>query len=231
MATNRGYYSAVLKRPAEANVTAFGFNGPDVSLAVRMTAGAEIGANILNAASIWLAGRNSMHTWWTGIVGCLLFGWVFYVARLYADVALQIFFVATSIAGYMRWRRGDAEPQSAIGRTSPLRLLILVAIAVTVAALYGALLHRFTDAASPFADSLVLCFSVLGQLLLVMRRFETWWCWLLVNSVAVPLYISRGLYVTSALYFAFWINAWLALFHWRRLSSSVPTAIAATRTP
>jgi len=31
----------------------------------------EFAANVLNAASILLAGINSTHTWWVGILGCL----------------------------------------------------------------------------------------------------------------------------------------------------------------
>lgn len=89
------------------------------------------------------------------------------------------------------------------------------AAAVCVAVGYGWLLHRFTDAYAPFLDSVVLAFSVLGQLLLMRRRYESWWCWLLVNSVAVPLYLTRGLTVTALLYAAFWINALVALFRWR----------------
>lgn len=54
-----------------------------------MTSALEIAANVTVAASILLAGRNSVHTWWTGIIGCTLFGLVFYEARLYADVVLQ----------------------------------------------------------------------------------------------------------------------------------------------
>ena len=81
---------------------------------------------------------------------------------------------------------------------------------------YGSLLHRFTDAYAPFLDSLVLAFSVLGQFLLMGRRYESWWCWLLVNTIAVPLYLSRGLHVTAVLYAAFWVNAVVALARWRR---------------
>jgi len=39
----------------------------------------------------------------------------------------------------------------------------------------------------------------------------------LVNTIAVPLYISRGLHVTAVLYAAFWINEVVALFNWKRL--------------
>ena len=65
-------------------------------------------------------------------------------------------------------------------------------------------------------DSAVLAFSVLGQFLLMGRRVETWWCWLVVNSVAVPLFISRGLHLTAGLYALYWVNAILSLRVWRR---------------
>ena len=68
----------------------------------------EIAANAFTAVAIVLAGRNSVHTWWTGIIGCTLFGLLFAQSRLYADVVLQAFFVATSLLGWRRWVRGDA---------------------------------------------------------------------------------------------------------------------------
>jgi nicotinamide mononucleotide transporter len=66
----------------------------------------------------------------------------------------------------------------------------------------------------------VLAFSVLGQLLLIERRVENWWCWLLVNTIAVPLYTMRGLYLTAVLYGAFWVNAVVSLVRWNRLAGS-----------
>jgi nicotinamide mononucleotide transporter len=59
----------------------------------------ELAANAFNAASIFLAARNSLHMWWTTIIGCLLFAHVFYGARLYADVTLQAFFVGSAAVG------------------------------------------------------------------------------------------------------------------------------------
>jgi nicotinamide mononucleotide transporter len=50
------------------------------------------------------------------------------------------------------------------------------------------------------------------------RRIENWPVWLLVNTVSVPLYASRGLYLTAALYVAYWINALVAWRHWKRSS-------------
>ena len=72
-----------------------------------MTSALEIAANAVTTVSILLASRNSIHTWWTGIVGCALFVVVFQSSQLYADVALQLFFVATSVLGWRLWLRGD----------------------------------------------------------------------------------------------------------------------------
>ena len=182
-----------------------------------MSKGLEIAANVFNAASILLAAKNSFHTWWVGIVGCVLFGLVFFSTQLYADVTLQVFFIVTSAIGWRNWVHGNAGAGLPVRRTRPLPLAGMFLGGAAVAALYGWLLHRFTNAFAPFLDSCVLAFSVLGQLLLVRRYYESWWCWLLVNSIAVPLFLSRGLTVTAVLYTAFWINAIVALVRWRKL--------------
>jgi nicotinamide mononucleotide transporter len=180
----------------------------------------EIGANAFTALCIFLAGRNNVHTWWTGIVGCLLFGWLFLLAKLYADVTLQAFFVVTGIIGWGNWVKDANGEQLAVRYTGSTRVAQYFSLGVVVTCGYALLLHRFTDAYAPLPDSAVLAFSVLGQLLLMGRRVESWWCWLLVNTIAMPLYLSRGLYLTAALYAAFWVNAIVSLRHWLRLAGA-----------
>ncbi len=182
-----------------------------------MTKGVEIAANAFNALSIVLAARNNLQTWWTGIIGCVLFVIVFFNAKLYADVTLQIFFIVTSFIGWWSWLRRNHGEILQVRHVRPLPLFLMLAVGILVTVFYGWLLHRFTDAYAPFFDSVILVFSVLGQLLLMWRRYESWCCWLLVNSIAVPLYAHRGLTITAILYTAFWINAVIALVRWRKL--------------
>ena len=176
----------------------------------------EAGANLAATLSILLASRNSVHTWWTGIVGCALFAMLFLEARLYADVTLQAVFIVTSLAGWWFWARGSTGAPPPIRRTAPVLLATLAALSLAVAAGYGALLHRFTDAYAPFVDSGVLVLSLLAQLLLVRRMIETWPVWLLVDTIAVPLYLSRGLNLTATLYALYWLNALYGFRRWRR---------------
>lgn len=176
----------------------------------------EIAANAVTTAAIVLAARNNVHTWSTGIVGCVLFGWLFYESQLYADALLQAFFLVTSVLGWMRWTSGNGTTRLTITASSHNTLLLSVAGGLVVALAYGEILRRFTNAFAPFWDSSILVASVIAQLLLMNRKLETWHFWLVVNTIAVPLFVSRGLWLTAVLYSAYWINALIAARRWRR---------------
>lgn len=174
----------------------------------------EIVANAVMAASIFLAGRNNVHSWWVGILGCLLFAVLFYQVKLFADVALQLFFIVTCAIGWVQWLRGAHGKPLPITRVNLRVLAWMVPAGIAATALYGFLLHRYTSAYAPFIDSAVLVFSIIAQLLLMGRRLETWAFWLLVNTISVPLYASRNLNLTAVLYGAYWINAIISGCWW-----------------
>ncbi|MGI9025012.1 MAG: nicotinamide riboside transporter PnuC [Burkholderiaceae bacterium] len=193
----------------------------------------EIAGNVFNLLSVWFSARNSVHTWWSGIVGCALYAVMFSGVRLYADVTLQFFFIASCIVGWWNWKKGGAriaiadgastfavEPVSTelpITRVAPLTALVFAALAALSAAGYGALLHGFTDAANPFIDSTVLALSVLAQLLMVARKIETWPVWFAVDCIAVPLYASKGLWMTAAVYGFFLVLVVMGWLRWSKL--------------
>ncbi|MES2888793.1 MAG: nicotinamide riboside transporter PnuC [Pseudomonadota bacterium] len=176
-------------------------------------------ALVFTTVSIGLAARNSVHTWWTGIIGCVLFGWVYADARLYAETTLQLFFLVTSALGWWQWRQrsNGAVASRPVTRAPLLQLLGLLALAAVATVGYGALLHRLTDAYMPYWDAALLGLSVMAQCLLMQRRLETWPVWLLVNTLSVPLFWQRELHLTALLYVAYWLNAWHGWWHWRRL--------------
>jgi nicotinamide mononucleotide transporter len=191
----------------------------------------ELGANMFTASAIFLAGRNSVHTWWNGIIGCSLFALLFYRANLYADVLLQVFYLITSVLGWYKWVRGAGGAPLPISHANFSSLAWTIPVGLAATASYGAMLHSYTDAYAPFVDSAVLVFSVIGQVLLIQRRIENWAFWLLVNTIATPLYFSRGLYLTAALYAAFWINALVSWMWWRKLAREAHAVAPAANAP
>ncbi len=181
-----------------------------------MTSPLEIAANVLTGLAIFLAGRNNIHTWWIGIIGCSLFALLFYQTNLYADVLLQGFFILSSAVGWLQWLKGHHGKVLPITNAPLLKLALIVPAGVAITALYGALLHYYTNAYAPFLDSAVLVFSVVAQILLIQRKVENWPVWIVVNTIAVPLYASRELYLTAVLYGFYWVNAIVSWVVWRR---------------
>lgn len=187
----------------------------------------EWSAVIMTAVCIFLAGRNNIHTWWTGIVACVLYGVLFFQSKLYADATLQVFFIVTGIIGWYGWVRGRKlndgqvtwqEPVPLpIAKTTRTELMVYVGSAIVVAAAYGTLLWKFTDAFAPWIDSLVLTLSVVAQLMLMRRQVQNWPTWVIVNTLSVPLYFSRELYLSAAMYAVFWVNALVSWKHWLNL--------------
>ena len=180
----------------------------------------EWAANILTALCIYLAGRNKVLTWPVGIIATCLFGVLFYKAGLFADSLLQVFFIATGIIGWMGWKNNKIVEEIPT-HIDVKKFVLYSVIAIIVAIAYGYfLLYRVAntfDAYVPFVDSLILTLSILGQLLLMRKKIETWMVWIVVNIISVPLYFSRDLYLTSFMYSLFLINAVVSYFYWKKL--------------
>ena len=178
----------------------------------------EIAANACILASVYAARRNSVHVWWTGMVGVALYAVLFYDAKLYADVVLQGFFFATSVYGWWAWTRGGAA-----GDELPITTLSapqrLAAVGAVAAASLGAgwFFSTWTDAALPFADSFILGGSVVAQLLMMRRKLEHWPIWIAVDLVAVTVYALKALYLTSAVYGVLLVLCVLGIREWWRL--------------
>lgn len=188
----------------------------------------ELAGNAFNLASVYFARRNSIHTWWAGMVGVTLYGLMFYQTRLYADTVLQVFFFGTCVAGWWQWKRGGAgHTELPISRLSA-RQRIGVAAAVLAAALgAGAFFHTFTNAALPYADSFILGGSVVAQLLMMRRKLEHWPVWIAVDVVAVVVYALKGLYLTSAVYAFLLVLCVQGLSAWQReyAAQAVPAPV------
>lgn len=179
-------------------------------------------ANGVTALSVFLAAAGHILTWPIGIAGSILFGVLFFEARLYADLTLQVFFIGTSIVGWLKWQHAGGPDQAAARHPLAARRLVFMCLsALAVALAYGGLLQYWTNAFAPFWDSAVLMGSVVAQILLMRGHHQTWPAWLLVNTLSVPLYLQRELQVTALLYTLFWFNAWWGWWRWHRRSRNM----------
>jgi nicotinamide mononucleotide transporter len=177
----------------------------------------EAFAVLTSAGGTWLLARNSPLGWWIGLVGIVLYGFVFYQARLFAEIGLQVVYFVTSLQAIYIWLHGGAKKRERpISRISPRWVLITLVLAVlSLWGLYELLIYL--RGAVPFWDALTTIMSLVAHIYLMFRVVENWYIWIAVDIIYIPLYASRGLYLTSGLYVAFLIMAIYGLINFQRL--------------
>jgi nicotinamide mononucleotide transporter len=177
----------------------------------------ETVAVVTYAWSVWLLAKNNPLGWWIGLVGTALYGVVFYQAKLYAEVGLQVFYFITSLQAIYIWLRGGRNhAEKPVGHISRKGLILTIILAIASVFALRSLLIAIRGAA-PFWDALTTVMSLVAHLYLMGRLVESWYLWITVDVIYVPLYASRQLYLTSILYAVFGLMALSGLRNFQRI--------------
>lgn len=174
---------------------------------------------IFGIAGVVLTARRSVLCWPAWLISIIAYGVFFTQIKLYADATLQIFFLITSILGWLAWRKDQATDTAAElavtwtpirERWTYLGLTVITSIGI------GFVFDRYTDAHVPYWDAGCAGISVAAQILMMKRRIESWHLWVVVDVVYTALYATKGAWLTVILYAIFAVIAVGGLREWRR---------------
>ena len=166
-----------------------------------MTSPWELVAAVLALIYLLLAVRKSLWCWLAAFISSGIYVALMFEARLYMQVALNVFYVGMAIYGYREWRRGRDAAGEVIATRWTLTRHASVAVGVLGASCINAwLLHRYSDAASPFLDAIVTWGSVVTTWMVARRVIENWLYWIVVDGIAAYLYFQQGLIPTGVLF-------------------------------
>jgi nicotinamide mononucleotide transporter len=176
----------------------------------------EVAGFVTGALSVWLAVRQNPWNWSFGVANALCFLVLFWQARLYGDMALQVLFIGICLLGWYRWLFGGAGH-------SPLRVTNITTrgaigytcLGAAATAVFTPYLRSVGDAA-PLLDALTTVLSVEAQYLMTRKVIEHWWIWMAADVIYIWLYASRNLYLTSLLYIVFFAMCVVGLRDWLR---------------
>ena len=177
----------------------------------------EIIATVAGALCVFLLVRQNIWNFPFAIVQVTLSAYVFYQQRLYSDAILQVFFFILNVYGWIHWsRRDEREPELPVTRMATRAITGWTIAMIVLTAAWGTFAKMQLNAAAPYVDGFILVASLVAQWLTARKHLESWWLWILVDVVAIPLYASRGLYFFSALYVAFLLLCIQGLREWRQ---------------
>ncbi len=168
---------------------------------------------------LWLEYKANIWLWAVSIVMPVVHGILYYRSGLYADMAMNVYYVLAGIYGWAVWLRGTGgkRPQLSISRTPRQWIAPLAAASL---ALWGAiylLLFSFTDSTVPVLDSLTTALSIVALWMLSRKKIEQWLLWLAVDAISCGLYIYKGIPFTAGLYGLYTLLAAAGYLRWQRM--------------
>ena len=181
------------------------------------TSPSEAVAAALGLAYLLLAVRRNLLCWFCAFASTAIYLVLFARAALYMQSLLQVFYLAMAVYGFIDWRRGRTETGEVLIRSwTPTQHLAAAALVVVATAASGLVLARATDAAAPYLDSFITWGSVVTTWMVARRVIENWLYWIIVDGIAIYLYVEQGLLATALLFLIYLGVVVHGYFVWRR---------------
>lgn len=175
----------------------------------------EIIASVSGFACLYLLIKRNIWCWFFGFIQVSLYTSIFYHAKLYSDMGLHVVYVVLQLYGWWNWRKNnDANNELVVEQGTHTAFLLWWVVALVTAAALGLTMATYTDASFAYLDAFTTCTSLVAQFLLTRRFWYNWIFWIIVDIVAVYVYLQKGLYPTATLYVTFLIMCFFGLYQW-----------------
>ena len=181
------------------------------------TSGLEFVAVFFGIASVYFSRLEHIWVYPTGLINTTLYIYLSFVAGLYAEAGVNLYYTAMSIVGWSMWAsKKDGQTMLHISRSSPREwLLSLGFFGASWLLLYG-VLRLCTTSTVPLADAFASASAYTGMWLMTRKKLENWLWWMLTNMASIPLYFIKGFVFTGFQYAVFLVLAILGYIEWRR---------------
>jgi nicotinamide mononucleotide transporter len=179
----------------------------------------ELLGAILGIIYVFFSIRQNILTWPVGLLTSVLYVWVFFDSKLYADMGLQMYYVAISIYGWYEWLRGNSSNNSEpleVSRLTGHLAFILLLISFILFILMWFILKNYTDSPVPFADSLATSLSIVATWMLARKILEHWLVWIFVDAFSIGLFWYKDLQPTVILFAVYTVMAVIGFMEWKK---------------
>lgn len=178
----------------------------------------QIVGTLLGLLYLWLEYKANIWVWIVGAIMPMVHGVLYLNSGIYADAAMQLYYVAAGIYGLCVWLRGSKREEKRVDiQFTPQKWIFTLVLAYLVlhVALYF-ILSEFTDSRVPFFDSMSTAMSIVAMWMLSRKLVEQWLVWLVVDMISVGLYLYKGIPITAMLYTLYCALAVAGYMRWRK---------------
>lgn len=175
-----------------------------------------------------LVAKGKLSSYYWGFVATVLYAYVSYKYHLYGETIMYVLlFTPMQVIGGVIWAKklnvsSDGERADVIKRFLTTKQRIIVAISTIAAIICYALFVKELKGSMPGLDSATAILSVLATWMMVVRLSEQWYVWILVNIVAVTLWVQTALnhqsqgWAVLAMWVTFLLNSIYGAYKWNK---------------
>lgn len=175
-------------------------------------------SGMLGICSVVLGAQGNILTFVFGFAQVATYTYLCCIERFYAEIAINIYYFITMIYGVYCWRNRLSNNSLQV-QTRHLSIK-LIAWGMLLIALFswltGWLLARFTDDPQPYMDAFTTVPAIAAQLLMVLAYREQWYLWLVVDVLAVVMWLRAENYCMAAQYVFWCVNCVYGYIQWTR---------------
>ncbi len=175
---------------------------------------------ICGIIQVLLSKNNKVSNYLFGILGITTGMLVLYNAGLYAEIALQIYYLVMSIYGWWFWVSNKTAKEQPITHATKQEWITVLSIVLGGFLIFYFLLRSITNSDVPIWDAWVTSTAWAGMWLLAKRKIENWILLNISNFFAIPLLIHKDLYLFAALTAFLFVVAIFGFLNWQRIMKS-----------
>ncbi len=172
-------------------------------------------SGVAGVFSVVLCASGRILTFLFGFVQISTYLWLSWQEKLWAEVAMNIFYLLSQFYGFFFWKHRMNANKVQARRLSLGFFALISGVSLIVSTLTGWLLGVYTTDSQPWLDAFTTIPAIVAQVLMVMAYREQWYLWLFVDILAVIMWIVAGNYALAALYLFWCVNCLYGLHKWR----------------
>lgn len=179
----------------------------------------EIIAVVLGFLSVWCSKKNSVWVYPTGMISTSIYVYLLLNIGLIGDMLINGYYFFMSIYGWYYWTRSlNGSYINPISRMNSNEYLISILLFVFAIIFVFAVYFNFNmwNSTIAYIDTITTAIFFVGMWLMARRKIENWLFWIIGDIISIPLYLFKGLAITSFQYLVFTFIALAGYIAWKK---------------
>ena len=181
----------------------------------------ELIAAIAGVICVYLQTRENIWAWPFGLLSVSILVYVFFQHRLYSDMILHFIYIGLNGYGWWYWTHNlSGEAKTPIKSLTNKRVAQWVLVVLVGTFIWGYGMTNYTDADLAYVDAFTTVGSLCAQFLLAKKIIQNWIFWIVVDVIAVNVYMYKELYFTAGMFLVFLLLCMKGFRDWRKTLAS-----------